>query len=96
VRAEAQTVKDGILIPQRCVMELQGLHNVYVVDASNKAETREVKVGPKVGSSWMITEGLKPGERVVYEGLQKVRDGATVNPKVVDATSQSTDQKKSE
>ena len=96
VRAQAQTVKDGILIPQRCVMELQGLFNVYVVDSGNKAEIREVKVGPKVGSNWLITEGIKPGERVVYEGLQKVRDGVTVNPTVVDAKSKSTDQKKSE
>jgi membrane fusion protein, multidrug efflux system len=92
IRAEARIVKDGILIPQRCVMELQGLHNVYVVDASNKAETREITVGTKVGSNWLITDGLKPGERVVYEGLQKVRDGADVNPTLADLNS--TDQKK--
>jgi len=92
VRAEARIVKDGILIPQRCVMELQGLHNVYVVDASNKAENREITVGPKVGSNWLITDGLKPGERVVYEGLQKVRDGADVNPTLADL--KPTDQKK--
>jgi membrane fusion protein (multidrug efflux system) len=92
VRAEARIVKDGILIPQRCVMELQGLHNVYVVDASNNAETREITVGPKVGSNWLIIEGLKPGERVLYEGLQKVRDGATVKPTIVNI--ESTDQEK--
>ena len=87
VRAQARTVKDGILIPQRCVMELQGLYNVYVVAADNTADIREVKVGPKVGSNWLITEGLKPGERVVYEGLQKVRDGGAVSPTVVDLKS---------
>jgi membrane fusion protein (multidrug efflux system) len=80
VRAKARTVQDGILIPQRCVMELQGLYNVYVVAADNTAKIREITVGPKVGSNWLITEGLKPGERVVYEGLQKVRDGAPVKP----------------
>ena len=83
VRAQARTVKDGILIPQRCVMELQGLYNVYVVAADNTAKIREITVGPKVGSDWLIAEGLKPGERVVYEGLQKVRDGAPVKPTTV-------------
>jgi len=80
VRIQAQTLKDSILIPQRSVMETQGLYSVFVVDSDNKVATREVVVGSKVGSSWMITEGLKPGEKVVYEGLQKVRDGSTVNP----------------
>ena len=75
VKIGGQVIEDAILIPQRSVMELQGLHNVYVVDANNTAEIREITVGPKVGSNWLITEGLKPGERVVYEGLQKVKDG---------------------
>lgn len=87
VRAKGQVVKDGILIPQRCVMELQGLHNVFVVDANNTVAIREIKIGPKVGSEWLILEGLKPGEKVIYEGLQKARDGATVKPTVVDMES---------
>ena len=92
LRVRSQVIEDAVLIPQRCVMELQGLHNVFVVDADNTVATREIKVGPKVGSSWLITEGLTPGEKVIYEGLQKVRDGATVNPTVVDP--ESTDQEK--
>ncbi len=92
VRVKGQVVKDGILIPQRCVMELQGLHNVYVVDAGNQAEIREITVGPKVGSDWLITEGLKPGEKVVYEGLQTVKDGIEVKPTVAELNS--TDQEK--
>jgi membrane fusion protein (multidrug efflux system) len=84
VRARGRVVKDGILIPQRCVMELQGLHNVYVVTADDTVENREVTVGPKVRSDWLITEGLKSGERVVYEGLQKVRDGIKVNATAAD------------
>lgn len=92
VRARGRVVKDGILIPQRCVMELQGLFNVLVVDGSDTVHPREVTVGPKIGFLWLITEGLRPGERVVYEGLQKVRDGAVVNPTVVDGNS--TDQGK--
>ncbi|MGB3211337.1 MAG: efflux RND transporter periplasmic adaptor subunit [Desulforhopalus sp.] len=84
VRVQGRVVKDGILIPQRCVMETQGLFNVFVVNASNKVEIREIKVGEKIGSLWLITEGLMSGEKVVYEGLQKVKDGAIVNPTVVE------------
>jgi membrane fusion protein (multidrug efflux system) len=82
VKARMAVVKDGILIPQRCVTELQGLYSVYVVDDSNTVKNRKVKVGPRVKQFWLITEGLKPGEQVVYEGLQKVKDGAVVNPTV--------------
>ena len=84
IKAQAQVVKDGILIPQRCVMELQGLYNVYVVDAENKVTIREITVGSTVDSFWLIEKGLKPGEKVIYEGIQKVRDGVTVKPTVVD------------
>ena len=80
VKAKVMVVKDGILIPQRCVSELQGLYHVYVVDDQNKVIQREVKAGPKVKQFWLILEGLKPGEKVVYEGLQKIKDGVIVNP----------------
>ncbi|MFW2366161.1 MAG: efflux RND transporter periplasmic adaptor subunit [Desulforhopalus sp.] len=93
VRVRGRVVKDGILIPQRCVMETQGLFNVFVVDASNTIETREIMVGEKIGSLWLITEGLKPGEKVVYEGLQKAKDGATVNPTIVEFKSIDQDKK---
>ena len=80
VKGEIELVKDGILIPQRCVMELQGTFSVYVVADGNKIHLKEVKVGPKVKSFWLIREGLKPDEKVVYEGLQKVKDGTVVEP----------------
>ena len=80
VKARANVIKNGILIPQRCVTELQGMYNVFIVDDGNLVKTRNVKAGPKINQFWLITEGLKPGEKVVYEGLQKVRDGAPVNP----------------
>ena len=78
VRIKMRVVKDAIMIPQRCVMEIQGLHNVFVVDSNNTIQSRDIQVGNKVGSSWMITEGLKPGEKVVYEGLQRVKEGVIV------------------
>jgi membrane fusion protein (multidrug efflux system) len=82
VKGLIDIIKDGILIPQRCVIELQGLHSVYVVGDGNKIQTREVKAGPKINQFWLIIEGLKPGEQVVYEGLQGVKDGTVVIPTI--------------
>ena len=80
IRATIDVVKNGIIIPQRCIMELQGKHSVYVVTSENKVERREVKTGVTIGSNWLILEGLKSGDKIIYEGLQKVRPGITVNP----------------
>jgi membrane fusion protein (multidrug efflux system) len=71
----------ALLVPQRAVQELQNLYSLAVVGADNKVSFRNVKVGPREDSLWVIEEGLKPGERVIVEGLQRVREGATVNPK---------------
>ena len=84
VRAEIDVVKNGILVPQRCIMELQGKFSVFVVGEDNKVETRLVQTGPTVKEFWLIKEGLKPGEKVIYEGLQQVREGQVVNPEIVD------------
>ena len=84
VRAEVDVVKNGILVPQRCIMELQGKFSVFVVGEDNKVETRLVQTGPTVKEFWLIKEGLKPGEKVIYEGLQQVREGQVVNPEIVD------------
>jgi len=75
-------LKDGILIPQRCITELQGLHSVYVVDSSNTVQKRDIKTGSKSGQFWLVTEGLEPEENVIYEGLQKIQDGLVVNPTI--------------
>jgi membrane fusion protein (multidrug efflux system) len=78
----ATTIRQGaLLVPQRAVSELQGNYQVAVVDNDNKASIVTVKVGERAGSMWIIENGLKPGERVVAEGVQKVRPGAQVNPK---------------
>jgi membrane fusion protein (multidrug efflux system) len=81
VRTVIRTEPNALLVPQRAVSELQGGYQVAVVDADNKVSIRTVKVGDAVGNEWIIAEGLKPGERVVAEGVQKVRQGAQVNPK---------------
>ncbi len=81
VRAVIRTQQGALLVPQRAVSELQGGYQVAVVDDQNKVNIRTVQVGDRVGSAWVIAEGLKPGERVVAEGIQKVRPGMPVNPK---------------
>lgn len=81
VRALVSTEKNALLVPQRAVGELQGNYQVAVVDADNTVKIRNVKVGERYGELWVIREGLKPGERVVAEGTQKVGDGVKVTPK---------------
>jgi membrane fusion protein (multidrug efflux system) len=79
--------QNALLIPQRAVSELQGGYLVAVVASDNKASLRPVKMGPKSGDMWIVEEGLKRGERVVAEGVQKVQEGAQVNPKPYQASS---------
>jgi membrane fusion protein, multidrug efflux system len=81
VRAVTSTKNGALLVPQRAVTELQGSYRVAVVGADNKVSIRALKVGDRVGRLWVIEEGLQPGERVVAEGVQKVRPDAVVNPK---------------
>jgi membrane fusion protein (multidrug efflux system) len=81
VRTATRVQSGALLLPQRAVSELQGAYQVAVVDPQNKISIRNVKVGDRVGTMWIINEGLKAGERVVAEGVQKVRPGAQVNPK---------------
>ena len=80
-----ETKPGALLVPQRAVIELQNLYSLAVVGAGNKVEFRNVKVGPRVDSLWVIEEGVKPGEKVIVEGLQKARDGAVVSPKAAAA-----------
>ena len=85
VRASVKTENGALLIPQRAVIELQGTHQVAVVESDDKVRIRPVTVGERVGKMWIVTDGLKPGERVVVEGLMKVREGAAVKPVPADA-----------
>ena len=81
--------KGALLVPQRAVQELQNLYNIAVVGTDNKVSFRNVTVGPRVDSLWVIESGLKAGERVIVEGLQKVREGMVVAPKPVAAETKS-------
>jgi membrane fusion protein (multidrug efflux system) len=81
VRAAVRLQRDALLVPQRAVSELQGGYQVAAVDEANKVSIRPVKVGDRVGNQWIIADGLKPGERVIAEGVQKVRAGMLVAPR---------------
>ena len=80
LRVVGRTDAAAILIPQRAVQELQGLHNVFVVDSSGKVAFKRVKMGRRIGSLWMVESGLSESDTVIIEGLQKVKDGQSVTP----------------
>jgi membrane fusion protein (multidrug efflux system) len=82
VRAATGVKRGALLVPQRAVTEMQGSYLVAVVDGENKVSVAPVKVGDRAGSSWIVTEGLKAGQRVVADGVTKVRPGMVVNPKI--------------
>ncbi len=93
-RVEAMmNFKEGaLLVPQRCVSELQGQHSVLVVTDSNKVETRQVTTGEKIGDLWMIEEGLKPKEKIIIDAIQAVRPRQEIKPEIIEFESKNTQQ----
>jgi RND family efflux transporter MFP subunit len=81
VRFVADMKKGAMVIPQEAVNELQGSYQVAVVGDDNKVSIRPVKMGERIGAMWEVTEGLKPGDKVVVQGIQKAREGSTVTVK---------------
>jgi RND family efflux transporter MFP subunit len=81
IRAAGEVRSGALLVPQRAVTELQGNYQVAVVGSDNKVNIRQVKVGERVDTMWILESGVKPGELVIIAGLQKVRDGSTVKIK---------------
>jgi membrane fusion protein (multidrug efflux system) len=84
VRIEFGVSEGALLVPQRCVTELQGQYSVYVIEEGNVVKSRQVKATEKYDDLWMIEEGLNAGEKVVYEGLQKVATGVVITPELVE------------
>jgi multidrug efflux pump subunit AcrA (membrane-fusion protein) len=80
IRVDLGVRPNSLIVPERAVAELQGKNFVWVIGSDNKATQRPVKVGEVVNGIALIQEGLKPGERIVLEGLQKMREGAVVKP----------------
>ena len=80
VRAVTELLPGALVIPQRAVSDMQGVSMVAVVDAENKVTQKRVTLGPQKGSNYVVTEGLSAGDRIVVEGLQKIRNGIVVKP----------------
>jgi RND family efflux transporter MFP subunit len=83
VRIQTSENQNALLVPQAAVIEIQSMYQLIVVTPDNKAVFRPVKVGDRVGTNWIITDGLKPGERVVVEGILKVQQAAAAAPQLV-------------
>ena len=82
VRVAVETLHDAVLVPQQAVSELQGSYQVATVDQDDKVGIQPIRVGEQIGSSWVVQEGVKPGQRVIIEGIQKVSPGMRVSPKM--------------
>lgn len=80
VKATMDLLEGAMLIPQKAIQEIQGQYSVYVVDSTNKVQARQVTVGNKIGTDWIVLKGLDASDRVVNEGIQKIRTGMEVNP----------------
>ena len=80
VRLAARVSEDALLVPQKAVTEMQSTKIVYIVGADNKVALRSVSLGDRVGQDYIITDGVKAGDRIIVEGIQKARPGATVKP----------------
>jgi membrane fusion protein (multidrug efflux system) len=80
IRVTSSEQKNVILVPQRAVQDLQGLQSVFTVGPDNKVLARSIVTSDRVGERWIVTQGLKPGDRVIVDGVQKVRPGSIVNP----------------
>src|SRR5271165_192967 len=83
VRIQTGDQQNALLVPQPAVIEVQSQYQILVVTPENKAMFRSIKVGARVGPNWIVTDGLKPGERVVVEGIQKLQQAAAMNPQFV-------------
>ena len=80
VRLQTETRKQIILVPQRAIQQLQSTQGVFTVGPNNQVQSRAVTTAERVGDAWIVTQGLKPGDRVIVEGQLRVRPGMTVNP----------------
>ncbi len=88
IKLMAREIKGGILVPQRCVKELQGMNSLYLVGDSNKIVNQQIEVATTVNDYYLIKSGLKAGDKVLLEGLQKVRPGMVIDPQMTTFSSQ--------
>jgi membrane fusion protein (multidrug efflux system) len=91
IRVRVRERQNALVIPQRAVEELQGMQTVMTVGPGNKVEARGVVIGDHAGTNWVVEQGLKPGDRVIVEGLMAIRPGAVVNPQPYRPSAAATD-----
>ena len=84
VRFVSRTVQDALVVPQRAVLDLQGNNYTWIVDQSAKAQQRDVVMGPRVGSDWLVQKGLAPGDVVIIDGAQRLKPGAPVRVRLTE------------
>ncbi len=94
VRLAATTVENALLVPQKAVTEMQSATVVYIVGPENKVQLRSVTLGDRVGQDYIVTEGLKVGEKIIVEGIAKIRPGSIVTPTEKPVTSESAEARK--
>lgn len=92
VKARVKEEKNALILPQKCVMELQGQFSVYVVNSENKIESRQIKIGDKLGEFLVVKEGLNIGDKVILEGLQKAKPAMEIVPEITIFESQNNTQ----
>lgn len=85
VLMDTQQLSDALLLPQRAVQDLQGQTFVWIVDAQGSAQTRDVAMGPRIGSEWLVQKGLQAGDVVIVDGVQRLKPGAPVNAQPLQA-----------
>jgi membrane fusion protein, multidrug efflux system len=90
VQVTQQQLADAVVLPQRAIQELQGKNYVWVVDPESKAQQRDVQMGPRIGDGWQVQKGLKTGDVVIVDGVQRLKPGAKVNATPLAATPAST------
>ncbi len=93
VKARVKEEKDALLLPQKCVIELQGQYSVFIVNAENIIESKQIMIGDRLGEYYVVKEGLSNGDKVILEGLQKVRTGMEIIPELTEFQGQINDQK---
>jgi len=84
VKAKIRQANDAVLIPQKCAKELQGEYSVFLVNAENKLEAKKVVLGERYGEFYIVKEGLKRGDKIILEGLQKARSDMEIVPEITE------------
>lgn len=88
VKIRMKVLNNALLVPQRCIMDLQGKYSVFVVDENNTVQARQVELTERIGDLWLIEGGLEAGEKIVIDALQKVGSGSVINPELIEFASQ--------